>query len=118
MSKNLERLLDVLLEDVNFSARDVIALWQEKCVQSLYRSPNALSKPFSLRELATFANIAGLSSLDDILLIYDSPLKNLMNDSHSAVFPPTFRGDLNDSYLLDTLLPWLDGLFKPNKAVA
>ena len=118
LSRNLEQLLDVLLKDVNFSARDVIALSQEKCEQSLYRSPTAPSKPVFLKELATFANIVGLSSLDDILLIDDSPLKNLMNDSYSAVFPPTFRGDENDSYLLDTLLPWLDGLFKSNEEVA
>ena len=96
----------------------MIALSQEKCVQSHYRSPTAPSKSVFMKELATFANIAGLFSLDDILLIDDSPLKNLMNDSYSAVFPPSFRGDENDSYLLDTLLPWLDGLFKSNEAVA
>ena len=59
-----------------------------------------------------------MEDISENVLIDDSPLKNLMNDSYSAVFPPTFRGDENDSYLLDTLLPWLDGLFKSNEAVA
>jgi hypothetical protein len=87
------------------------------CRSSTYRAPTAPNKPFFLKELASFARFAGLTSLDNILLIDDSPSKNLLNDEHSAIFPKAFRGELDDTYLHVHLMPWLDGLFKSNAAV-
>ena len=65
--KNLVRLLDIVLEGSSFSARDVVTLSQAACRQSLYRPPTVPNKLFVLKELAMFANFAGLSSLENIL---------------------------------------------------
>ena len=117
MPKNLDPVLEVVLEGASFSTADVLTLSQGSCFKSQYRAPTAPNKPFFLKDLLTFAIMAQLSSLDYILLIDDSPIKNLLNDKHSAVFPPTFLRDLKDSYLAEHLMPWLDGLFKSTEAM-
>lgn len=114
---NMARLLDDLLADCCFGRRDVLCLAQGTCTKSTYRAPTAPEKPFFLKEIETFARLASLSSLENILLIDDSPEKNLRNDPHSAVFPEPYRGSKNDNYLRQHLMPWLDGLFCSNQAV-
>lgn len=109
--------MNIVLDGASFSAANVVTLSQAACTQSSYRAPTAPNKPIFLKELQTFANFAGLSALENILLIDDSPIKNLLNDAHSAVFPRPYRGESDDSYLHEHLMPWLDGLFKSNEAV-
>ena len=115
--KSMDLLLNTILGGALIRSRDVVCLSQAACIQSKYRSPAVPNKSFLLKELATFVWFAGLSSVDNILLIDDSPTKNLLNNEHNVVFPRTFCGEANDTYLNEHLLPWLLGLFKSNEAV-
>lgn len=70
-----------------------------------------------LKDLKTFASVVGLESIDDVLLIDDTPTKCLPNDPYNAIHLQTWSGAKGDTYLNDHLLPWLDSLFKSNEVV-
>lgn len=115
--RNVISTLDNLLASASFKAKDVTLLSQEECTMSSYRDPANPDKPFFLKDLKTLAKLLELNSLDAVVLVDDSPLKNLMNDRHSAIFPRTWQGDMRDMFLLGVLVPWLADLFKSNDPV-
>ena len=47
----------------------------------------------------------------------DSPQKNLLNDVHSVVYPPTWSGDNEDRFITIQLQLWLEHLFRSSEAV-
>lgn len=51
-----------------------------------------------LKDLANFARSAGLPYVENVLLIDDSPSKNLLNDTHNTVHPESWSGDDNDNF--------------------
>lgn len=51
-----------------------------------------------LKDLASFARSAGLPYVENVLLIDDSPSKNLLNDMHNTVHPESWSGDDNDNF--------------------
>ena len=56
----------------------------------------------------------GLASSLDVLLVDDSPLKNVINNPYNTVHPPTWNGSLEDNFMEQTLKPWLAALFASN----
>ena len=52
-----------------------------------------------LKNLKVFAKLLGLETVEDILLVDDGPEKNLLNDVHSVVHPPTWSGDDEDRFI-------------------
>jgi hypothetical protein len=58
-----------------------------------------------------------LQNTEDVLLVDDSPIKNLLNDSYSAVHPPSWHGEEEDTFLDVNLKPWFQGLFRSNVVV-
>ena len=79
--------MDTLLADTSFGPGDVTCLTQAACTKSTYKAPSVPDKPIFLKDLSAYARIAGLSCVEDVLLIDDSPVKNLSNDPHNIVFP-------------------------------
>ena len=47
----------------------------------------------------------------------DGPQKNLLNDVHSAIHPPTWSSDDDDRFITAQLQPWLEDLFKSSVPV-
>jgi len=70
-----------------------------------------------LKNLATLVEIGEAKSLQDVLLVDDSPVKNLLNHVNNVVYPPTYSGESGDTFLSRRLQPWLEGLFASNEAV-
>ena len=71
-----------------------------------------------LKDLQKVKEILKDIDLSLTLLIDDSPEKNLLNDEFSAIHPQTWTGDLNDKFLMNTMLPWLKNMFSSNLSVA
>ena len=49
------------------------------------------------------------------IIIDDSPVKHILNDSKNVLFPVSWSSDgvgQNDTFLMDTLLPWLRQLHR------
>jgi hypothetical protein len=67
--------------------------------------------------LTKFCEFAKLDSVDNVLLVDDTPLKNLMNEPYSIVHPSSWNGNGNDIYLKKNLRPRLEGLLRSNEAV-
>ena len=74
-------------------------------------------KPIFLKNLNVFAKLLGLETVEDVLLVDDSPQKNLFNDIHSVVHPPTWSGDDEDRFIIMQLQPWLEDLFRSCEVV-
>ena len=114
---NMDKMLNTLLADTSFGPGDVTFLTQTACTKSTYKAPSAPDKPIFLKDLSAYARIAGLSCVEDVLLIDDSPVKNLINDPDNVVFPRSWCGDTRDTFLDAHLRPWLERLFKSNEVV-
>ena len=76
-----------------------------------------LHKPFFLKNLSIFTKLLGLETVEDVLLVDDSSQKNLLNNVHSAVHPPTWFDDDMDRFITMHLQLWLEGLFRSNEVV-
>ena len=113
----MDKMLNTLFGDTLFGPRDVTCLTQATCTKSTYRASSALDKPIFLKDLSAYARIAGLSCIEDVLLIDDSLVKNLNNSPHNTIFPRSWCGDQHDIFLDVHLLPWLQRLFKSNEVV-
>ena len=74
-------------------------------------------KPIFLKNLKVYAKLLGLETIEDVLLVDDGPEKNLLNDVHSVVHPPTWSGDDEDRFITMQLQPWLEDLFKSSVPV-
>ena len=76
-----------------------------------------LEKPVFLKNLKVYAKLLELETVEDVLLVYNGSEKNLLNDVHSAVHPPTWSSDDEDRFITMQLQPWLEGLFRSSVAV-
>ena len=74
-------------------------------------------KPVFLKNLKVYAKMLGLETVEDVLLVDDGPQKNLLNNIHSVVHPPTWSGDDEDRFITIQLQPWLEGLFRSSVPV-
>ena len=63
------------------------------------------------------AKLLGLETVEDVLLVNDSPEKNLLNDVHSVVYLSTWSGDDRDMFITMHLQSWLEGLFRSSEIV-
>ena len=57
-----------------------------------------------------FAKFNGKFRMKNTIIIDDSPVKHILNDSKNVLFPVLWSSDgagQNDTFLMDTLLPWL-----------
>ena len=64
-----------------------------------------LEKPVFLKYLEVYAKMLELETVEDVLLVDDGPQKNLLNDVHSVVHPPTWSGNDDDRFLTTELQP-------------
>ena len=110
-------LLRTVLSGTGVGPKEVTYFSQLDCTQLSYQNPGKKEKPFFLKDLATLVEMREIESTDYILLIDDSPLKNLLNNPYNAIHPKTWSGEANDSFLNAFLRPWLDGLLSSNRAV-
>ena len=113
----MDKMLNTLFADTSFGPRDVTCFTQAACTKSTYRAPSAPDKPITLKNLSAYACIAGLSCVEDVLLIDDNPVKNLSNDPHNTIFPRSWCSNTLDTFLDAHLHPRLERLFKSNEAV-
>ena len=115
--RNMTPLLRTVLSGTGVGPKEVTYYSQLDCTQSSYQNPEKKEKPFFLKDLATLVERREIESTDYILLIDDSPLKNLLNNPYNAIHPKTWSGEADDSFLNAFLRPWLDGLLSSNRAV-
>lgn len=115
--RNMRPLLRTILSCTSVSYGEVTYFSQAECTFSSYKNPSQPNKPYFLKDLGTLHRMDEIDSVDNALMIDDSPVKNLLNDPYNAVHPETWSGDTSDIFLGTCLRPWLDGLFESNEAV-
>ena len=75
-------------------------LSQQHCTLSsymdLFLNPE---KQVFLKNLKVYAKMLGLETVEDVLLVDDGPQKNLLNNVHSAIHPPTWSGGDGDRFI-------------------
>ena len=62
-----------------------------------------------------FTKFNGKFRKNNTIIIDDSPMKYILNDSENVLFPVSWSHDgagQNDTFLIDTLLPWLQQLHR------
>ena len=115
--RNIRRVVDAVLQFTSLKRQDVQVLSQCHCTLTSYVDASYLEKPIFLKNLEVYAKMLGLETVEDVLLVDDGPQKNLLNDVHSAVHPPTWSGDDEDRFITAQLQPWLEGLFRSSVPV-
>ena len=109
--------MDAVLQFTSLKQKDVQVLSQRDCTLSSYVDASNPEKPVFLKNLKMYAKLLGLETVEDVLLVDDGPEKNLLNNVHNAVHPPTWSGDDEDRLITMQLQPWLEGLFRSSVAV-
>ena len=115
--RNIRRVLDAVLQFTSLKRQDVHVLSQRHCTLTSYVDTSYPEKPVFLKNLEVYAKMLGLETVEDVLLVDDGPQKNLLNDVHSAIHPPTWSGDDEDKFITAQLQPWLEGLFRSSVPV-
>ena len=110
--RNILWVVDVVLQGTSLKQKDVQIQSQSDGTQSSYVDASNPEKPIFLKNLNVFAKLLGLETVEDVLLVDDSPQKDLLNDVHSAVHPPTGSGDDENRLITMQLQPWLESLFR------
>ena len=110
--RNIHRVVDAVLHFTSLEQEDVQVLSQRHCTLSSYVEASNPEKPVFFKNLKVYAKILGLETVEDVLLVDDGPQKNLLNDVHSAIHPPTWSGDDEDRFITIQLQPWLEGRFR------
>ena len=62
-----------------------------------------------------FTKFNGKFRMNNTIIIDDSPVKHILNDLENVLFPMSWSHDgagQNDTFLIDTLLPWLQQLHR------
>ena len=79
-------MLSVLLRGASFHKKDIFVLYQEDTVESHFIWVSKPDKPYMLKNLIVVVNLLGGEGFraNDILLIDDSPEKNLLNDPYNV----------------------------------
>ena len=115
--RNIRRVVDVVFQFTSLNREDVQVLSQCHCTLTSYVDASNPEKSVFLKNLEVYAKMLGLETVEDVLLVDDGPQKNLLNDVHSAVQPPTWSGDDEDRFITAQLQPWLEGLFRSSVPV-
>ena len=115
--QNIRRVVDAVLQFTSLNREDVPVLSQCHCTLTSYMDASNPEKPVFLKNLEVYAKMLGLETIEDVLLVDDGPQKNLLNDVHSAIHPPTWSGDDDDRFITAQLQPWLEGLFRSSVPV-
>ena len=98
---------------------DLTVISQSDTTKSCFPRPgNNVKKKYMLKDLQKVREILKDVDLSLTLFIDDSPEKNLLNDEFSAIHPQTWTHDLNDKFLMNTMLPWLANVFSSNLSMA
>ena len=112
MDRNIHRVVDVVLQFTSLKQKDVQVLSQRHCTLSSYMDALNPEKLVFLKNMKVYAKMLGLETVEDVLLVDDGPQKDLLNDVHSPIHPPTWSGDDEDRFITIQLQPWLEGLFR------
>ena len=115
--RNIRRVVNAVLQFTSLKRQNVQVLSQRHCTLTSYVDASNPEKPVFLKNLEVYAKMLGLETVEDVLLVDDGPQKNLLNDVHSAVHPPTWSGDDEDRFITAQLQPWLEGLFRSSVPV-
>ena len=115
--RNIRRVVDVVLQFTSLNREDVQVLSQRHCTLTSYVDTSNSEKPVFLKNLEVYAKMLELETVEDVLLVDDGPQKNLLNNVHSAIHPPTWSGDDDDRFITAQLEPWLKGLFRSSVPV-
>ena len=126
---NLEPRFDAIVSHVPELGTDCRRFGQSWCDECLYRDPADPTRQYWLKRLARLLGHShGLledgATVENTLLIDDTPYKNIKNSPFSAVHPPTctqysersFRNG-KQPFLIEVLQPFLQGLKDSNLAV-
>ena len=103
--RNIRRVVDAVLQFTSLKRQDVQVLSQCHCTLTSYVDTSNPEKPVFLKNLEVYAKMLGLETVEDVLLVDDGPQKNLLNDVHSVVHPPTWSGDDEDRFITAQLQP-------------
>ena len=115
--KNMAEILKQFWTSEALIPKGLLTLTQSSCYKSTFKHLENPQKPIFVKDLLVYNARAMPKSPRDVLLVDDTPLKNVLNDPFSAVHPPTWNGDLDDTFLESTLKPWLAGLLASNEEV-
>ena len=115
--RNIHQVVDAILHSTSLKQKNVQVLSQRDCTHSSYMDASNLEKLVFLKNLNVFAKLLGLETVEDVLLVDNSPQKNLLNDVHSVVHPSTWTGDDEDRFITIQLQLWLEGLFRSSEVV-
>jgi hypothetical protein len=119
-AENLERHFATLLTHAPELGKDCLSFSQNWCDESTYRNPDNEGRPFFLKCLARLLgdsmDLAGRgATVENTLLVDDSPYKNVLNNPYNAVHPLTFSYFMEKStkkkpYFINQLWPFLKAL--------
>ena len=115
--RNIRPVVDVVLQFTSLNREDVQLLSQCHCTLTSYVDASNPEKPVFFKNLEVYAKMLGLEIVEDVLLVDDGPQKNLLNDVHSAIHPPTWSGDDDERFITAQLQPWLESLFRSSVLV-
>ena len=118
-SDNLERHFRTILSHVPELFEDCPRFAQNWCDRSTYVDPANVDRPWFLKRIARLlGDSAGYggrgATMENTLLVDDTPYKNVLNDPYNAVHPQTFtftsEKRKKKPYLLWDLWPFLQAL--------
>jgi hypothetical protein len=119
-AENLERHFATFFSHAPELGKDCLRFAQNWCDVSTYTDPDNEGRPFFLKCLARLLGdsmgLAGRgATVENILLLDDSPYKNVLNDPYNAIHPLTFmyfteKSTKKKPYLIHQLWPFLKGL--------
>ncbi len=116
-TKKVDYMVKHLIWNTRLERGKIHVMSQEACTVSSAKRQSNPHKPYFLKDVQKVARQSGLGSTDYILLIDDSPEKNLLNSEFQAIHPSTWSGDVQDKFLNTVLKPWLEGLFSSAQVV-
>ena len=97
---------------------DLTIMSQSDITESSFPRPGNNVEKYMLKDLQKVKEILKDVDLSLTSLIDNNPKKNLLNYEFSAIHPQTWTRDLNDKFLMNTMLPWLENMFSSNLSVA
>jgi hypothetical protein len=115
----VKSVCDLLFEDLPVKPLNILG--QESCdlirVQDdrgkvLYMKVKGTKKDLFLKSVQKhlFSSFGGRYSADNTIIVDDSPMKHVLNPSENIILLETWtfaRVGQSDTYLMDTLLPWI-----------
>ncbi|XP_058208097.1 uncharacterized protein LOC131321101 [Rhododendron vialii] len=116
-----ERSIDTILSTIKTGLKDkLLFVWdKERCTDSGFKSLERKDKPIFLKELKKLWEDPALPwrrgqySSSNTLLIDDAPYKALLNPPNTAIFPESYKFDMENDAVLGSngeLRLFLDGL--------